>query len=81
MTANEALNFWLTALSEPIGLLLSTNDPHRAKTLLYRARANSGDERLADLQIRTSPFQGGELVICKGRVDSNAVSLFGARNE
>ena len=53
------------ALAEPIGILLKTSDPLRARQALYRARADAKDEALAVLQIRSSPFPDGDLLICK----------------
>lgn len=53
------------ALDEPIGLLLRTSDPSRARAALYKARADAGaDPALSALQIRISPFDDGDLVIC-----------------
>lgn len=52
------------ALAEPFGLVLQTSDAGRARQLLYRARAEAHDPGLAILQIRTSPFPDGDLVIC-----------------
>jgi hypothetical protein len=66
MAKQDWLPIWQLALQEPIGLLLRTNDPARAKAQLYRARADSQDPSLAALSIRTSPFEEGELVICRG---------------
>jgi hypothetical protein len=53
-----------TARDEPIGLLLQTSDPAKARAALYKARADSGDTSLSILQIRMSPFADGDLVIC-----------------
>ena len=53
-----------TALDEPIGLLLRTSDTTKVRMLLYKARTNAGDPRLASLQFRVSPFPEGDLVIC-----------------
>ena len=64
MNREILLQILSTALSEPIGLLLQTSDPARARAALYKARTDSGDPRLAILQIRMSPFPDGDLVIC-----------------
>ena len=53
-----------TAADEPLGLILRTSDTARARALLYKIRAESGDPRLASLQLRASPFPEGDLVIC-----------------
>lgn len=55
------------ALEEPYGLLIQTSDPARARQALYRARADANDDRLSILQVRTSPFAEGDLVICHPR--------------
>jgi len=60
------LSLWLQAKNEPIGVVLRTNDPHRAKQQLYRARADAGMPELVNLQLRTSPFDEGQLVIVRG---------------
>lgn len=54
------------ALSEPLGLVLRTNDPARARQQLYSARAQSSDPSFAQLQIRIWPGPDGDLVIVKG---------------
>ncbi len=56
------------ALGEPIGLLIRTSDPARARQGLYRARQGLADPALAGLQIRTSPIEGGELIIINERI-------------
>lgn len=53
------------AMASPVGLLLSTNDIARAKAQLYAARASAGGV-FDSLQIRTSPWPDGDLVLCKG---------------
>lgn len=52
------------ALAEPIGLLLATPDPARLKAQLYQSK--KGDPELERIQIRTSPWPEGQLVLCKG---------------
>ena len=59
------------ALAEPIGLLLRSNDPARARAQLYAERKRSGDPDLAGLQIRSSPLEDGELVIVRGEATSS----------
>jgi len=51
------------ALAEPIGLLIRTDDPERAKSQLYSARV--GEPALARLQVRPSPLPDGDLIIVK----------------
>lgn len=60
---------WYQALSEPMGLLLQVEDPHRAKQLLYRARASTGDPELQKVQLRTSPVEGGNLILIRETVE------------
>jgi hypothetical protein len=52
---DHALAIWHKALSSPLGLCVRTRDPRLAKTLLYRARANSGIPQLNGISVRTSP--------------------------
>ena len=52
------------ALAEPIGLVLATDDPTRARAALYRARMTENNPDLADLQIRMWPYEEGDLIIC-----------------
>ena len=72
MTAQvqDLIGLWLAAADEPIGLLLRSSDPGKAKQLLYRARTAGvaqGHTALAHMQLRTSPFPDGDLVICRGQ--------------
>ena len=54
-------------LQTPIGLLISTNDPVRAKSKLYALRAKLADPELKRVQIRASPWPDqGQLVLIKG---------------
>lgn len=57
------LSIWQSALEQPIGVVLQTNDSQRARQALYRARADANDERLNTLQILTSLFPDGDLLI------------------
>lgn len=65
---SDATNLLYAALAEPIGLLLATNDPERARAKLYAARKAALDAELDVLQIRMSPFAEGELVIVKSKL-------------
>lgn len=57
------------ALSEPIGILVSTNDFERGRQMLYTTRAGLKDPALAVLQFRVSPWpEQGQIVICKEKV-------------
>ena len=51
------------ALGEPIGLLLATDDPVRARQKLYQARFLAKDVSLAVLRIKISTIEGGQLMI------------------
>lgn len=65
-----------TALSEPIGLILKTSDPVRARAALYRARSEANDPNLSALQIRTSPLPDeGDLIICHHQAPKRAPNL------
>jgi hypothetical protein len=59
------------ALAEPFGLLLTTNDVARAKAQIYAARKLASDPELDCLQLRTSPFTEGELVLVRGAKPPN----------
>ena len=62
--ADQALRAILfQALSEPVGLLIRTNSPERARQQFYQARRGFPD--LAQLSFRASPFPDGELVIIR----------------
>lgn len=49
------LPFLYQALAAPIGIVLRSNDPERARAACYSARAKAGDPALAALEIRLSP--------------------------
>jgi hypothetical protein len=68
VTSAEAQQILYLALAEPIGLLLATSDSAKAKTRLYSERAKLKDPALAVLQFRTSPIDGGNLVVTKEKV-------------
>lgn len=54
------------ALAEPIGLLCqATPDFERGRQRLYQTRRALGDPALEVLQFRASPFEDGNLIICK----------------
>lgn len=59
---------WYSALGEPIGLLLQTADPIRARQALYRARVEAADQDLAQVQVRLSRVPGGNLLLIKETV-------------
>lgn len=60
------------ALGEPIGLLLHSGDPVKARQMFYRARAAAKDPDLSQLQIRLCEVpprgdaEGGNIVLVKG---------------
>lgn len=57
------------ALREDIGVLVQVSDFARARQALYRARADTGDPELAQLQFRVSPgLAGGNLIIVKEKI-------------
>jgi hypothetical protein len=43
------------AISATFGLVVRTNDPYKARAMLYRVRKELGDTELAGLHIRVSP--------------------------
>lgn len=68
MNEQQLKLLWYQALGEPLGLLLQVEDPKKAKQALYRARAGAGDLDLAGVQIRTSPIEGGNLLLIRETV-------------
>lgn len=57
------------ALAEPIGLLCQGEPSFEvARARLYQTRRQLADPDLEVLQLRASPFPGGNLVICKATV-------------
>jgi hypothetical protein len=59
------------ALGEPIGLLLTCSDEHKARQALYAARRAAGDPALDCLQIRMWP--DGGLAIVRGKQAQSAL--------
>lgn len=45
----------LAAASATFGIIVGTNDPYKARAMLYRVRKELGDSTLAGLHIRVSP--------------------------
>jgi hypothetical protein len=43
------------AATTDLGLIVKTNNPTRARAMLYVVRQKVGDTQLADIQIRVSP--------------------------
>lgn len=71
----EFIPIWYAALRAPIGVLLRTSDPAKARHLLYAARRAALDPGLDNLQILFSPLPEGDLVIChKGEIKAGASS-------
>jgi len=76
MTQTQQMQLLLyEALAEPIGLLLTSNDPPRALQRLQAARREARDPELAQLIIRVSPIAEGEIVITKVRVELPASAI------
>lgn len=74
MNEQQLKLLWYQALAEPIGLLLEARDVNFAKQRLYQARAKLGDPDLAQVQIRTSPVEGGNLLLIRETVSVPAIS-------
>lgn len=66
MTETEWAILLYTALGAKVGLLLLGSDAEKARQRLYQVRSRARDRRLDCLQIRLSPVEGGNLVICRG---------------
>lgn len=75
LSKTALLTILQTALAEPIGLVLRTSDPTRARATLYRIRSEANDPTLSVLQIRASPFPAeGDLIICHVRAPRSRAS-------
>ena len=63
----DALALLYRALQAPIGIAVRSNDPARAKALLYRARSEANDPQLSRLTFRISPLAvGSEIFLLRG---------------
>lgn len=69
---DEFLMLLLQAVQEPIGLLVATNDPERARQKFYASRRAAKMPELDGLQIRMSPFPDGQLVLVNSRIKLEA---------
>jgi len=69
---DEFLMLLLEAVQEPIGLLISTNDFERARQKFYAVRREAKMPELDGLQIRMSPFSGGELILVNSKIKLEA---------
>ncbi len=54
--AIDYLELWYTALHDPVGLKIQTNDADRLKQKLYQARKSADDPNLSLLTVLTSPL-------------------------
>lgn len=67
MTLSEAKGILQMALQQPMGLLLKSNDPTRARARLYAAQRQIPEA--SDLQFRASPWPDeGNLLVVKRRL-------------
>jgi len=57
------LEFWYTALGQPFGIVIETDDPERARQRLYAARRDAQDHDLAKLSVVQSPTNPAHLWI------------------
>jgi len=64
MTSQCAEELLYLALAEPIGLLLQAEPVERARQRLYATKRQLADPQLDCIQIRLSPLEGGNLVLC-----------------
>lgn len=74
MTEDELRSILYTALAEPVGVVLRTSNTERARQRLYKARRDTADPDLEVLQIRLSPVEDGDLIICKGAPKAKAAA-------
>lgn len=63
----QALELLYQALGTPLGIVIKVSDSSLASQRLYKARANSGDSDLDQLQIRKSPYSADELWIVRSK--------------
>lgn len=61
------LQFWYIALQSDLGIVLTVKDPDRFIQKLYRARAQSADDRLNSITIKRSPTEENEIWLLKQR--------------
>lgn len=73
MTPAEAREILYLALAEPIGLLLRTNDPGRARQRLYAAKREMPEA--SGLQFRIWPSEDGDLVVVNEKVQQQVQVL------
>lgn len=73
MTITQAREILYLALAEPIGLLLRTNDPSRARQRLYAAKREIPEA--SGLQFRMWAAEDGDLVVVNERVQQQAQVL------
>lgn len=69
MDRQQLTSILYDARGASIGLVLRTSDSHRLKHQLYAMRKELADPSLAELQIRTSPFPEGDLIIVNSTID------------
>lgn len=62
---DDLLTHWYTALREPIGLCLRTNDRNLLRQRLYAVRVKAKDEALEKLSIIFSPSEEDQLWIMR----------------
>lgn len=70
---DDLLTHWYTALREPIGLCLRTNDRNLLRQRLYAIRARAKDEALEKLSIIFSPNEEDQLWIIKNESSAQPV--------
>jgi len=61
---------WYSALAAPYGIVVETDNPEALKARLYAARAESQDPDLANISIKTSPFNPSQLWLIKRQPDA-----------
>lgn len=57
------IEFWYSALNQPVGICIETDNTERCKMKLYAARVAAEDETLASLSIVQSPTNPAHLWI------------------
>ena len=71
------------AASATFGLVVKTNDPYKARAMLYRVRKELGDTELAGLHIRVSPddSEGAIWIIRRSQAAPFSISAIASAEE
>lgn len=71
-TQDDYLNLWRRALHEPIGIAVSTNQPHALMTNLYEARKAEKEPDYEQISVIFQPVPGEVWLIRKDARGGNS---------